>query len=82
MHSSTEDVLDATVGIPSYVLSRAAFRTIPGASVQTPDPVELTYHVRVKSEQDPTVTVFLFKGDPDEVAANLQKLRPKTRTTR
>lgn len=82
MNSSTEDVLDATVGVPSYVLSRVAFRTIPGAAFSTPESMELTYHLRVKSEQDPEVTIFLFKGDPDSVAADLQKLRPKTRTSR
>ena len=60
-------VEEAALGVPNRVLA-----TVASDRLLEEDGTRC-YLVRVRSEQDPTVSLFLFDGDEQDVAARIRK---------
>lgn len=75
----TSDKLDEFVAeVPSLVLAKHADKCTGGSLGQLPilhPDADFTYHIRVQSEENPEVSIFIFRGSEDEVLAKVRPLR-------
>ena len=68
--------LDAACeNIPTRILARYAYKTIPGENVVNPEVIDPSYHIRVKSEEDPEVVVLIFSSDDAIVSSRLGQVK-------
>lgn len=75
MYGSSEKLDELVADVPSIVLAKHSYKCTGVAdSVPVMSPgSNFVYHIRVESEDNPEVSIFIFKGSEDEV---LEKIRP------
>lgn len=78
MYGTSETLDEFVSDIPSIILSKHSTK-FTGGNLNTHSVLntgsDFVYHIRVASEDNPEVSIFIFKGSEDEVMSKLRPIR-------